>query len=101
MPKHKPWALLFTSHRMQCAVTGFLSQSECSNVVNLLLQAVSGNVIGVLLLKSHQSSFWWKDTALSPMLFRTLVDGVILLLPWLATLAVVSTMQKMPGKALN
>lgn len=92
MLKHKPWALLFTSHRMRCAVTGFLSQCEHSNVVNMLLQTLSGSIIRVLLLKSHQSSFWCKGSV-SLMLFWTLVDGIILLLPWLATLAVVFTMQ--------
>lgn len=68
---HKPWALLMTSGRKQCAckgcsvaVTGFISQSEYSSVVMLLLQTVNRNVIRVLILKSHQSSFWCKDTAL-------------------------------------
>jgi len=94
---------------MQCAFkgcnvadTGFLSQSEYSNVVNPLLRTVSRSVITVLLLKSHQSSFWCEDTGcVSLVLFLTRVDGVILLFAWLATLAVMSSIQKTLCKALN
>lgn len=90
--KHKPWALLITSHRMQCAfkgcgatATGLLSQSEHSSALPLW----------VLLLKSHQSSFWCNNTA--PWVWRSfgLVDSVIFLFACLAMLTTMSSKQKM------